>query len=250
MEIKYFNIDGRMYSKPSPICPSCGVELPKFPIRKTTCKACDSPCFSVKKPKEEIYYIVNDKTKELWSKDNTMLRKIDDLKWLGVTDNEIATHLNGHLNIADAYWGLLNLLLTKNARNFANQAHTYLLMANQLHTEDKNTDDVMTLYAECLLIDIEQKGSGIVLDVAIIASKYGECTNCSHLDGKILSLEQAKELKLLPHKYCNGKHCGATYSAIVRRDEDGFVVSKPRSQHTDDTKPSSGLLNRLLKFFK
>jgi len=154
----------------------------------------------------------------------TKQRKIEELRSFSCTQKDIDTYLNGHQYISDAYWGLLNVCLTKNSQNFETQSYIYRIMAKQLVKEGKNPEHAIEQACSSQLIGYELHA--LPMQAMIVTINDNKCKLCDHLNGKVMEIRDAQKLKLIPHKPCDNVCCNAFYTAKVKRDKDGFVQIK------------------------
>jgi hypothetical protein len=226
MDGNLVNIDGKIYNKFPPVCPYCNIELEKFPSKKTRCKSCNKNYFTCRHPYSEFHFIVTEEDNTKWKIERRLLQTIESLKIYGLSDSFIQVAINNNIHsLHDAVWAMFNKSLSINANNFGVQAQIYFSMAVFLRDEGK---DPYYILQEALRAElVNYQSSNIKLDVQIISNK--SC-NCSYLNGRTYSVEDAIRLKFIPVKNCEKKYCSATYGGVAKLDKDGFPISKNKNQ--------------------
>lgn len=217
----------KKYADKIPECPCCRAILNKFPTRKTKCNRCGQYFYLMLKPGSNTSQIVDEKRRNKWQKENKLYSYIEGMKRYGLSDkNLIDNEIKRSIKLSDAIWNLYNTCLFYNAGNFEISSWIYYDMARFCTEEGDDPIKLVKLALEFELLSIEQKQSNLLLDAVICSGNNPKCVNCSPLNGKCLPIREAIKAKMLPHQPCDDAYCTAFYSARVKRNKDGFVITQ------------------------
>lgn len=196
-------------------CPNCSISVPKIPSRKTKCKSCNAYYYYAAKPGTGKKYIVSQRQKDEWDIINYLHKTINSLSYYNIkldSKDELSDLSLGKLK--HEAMRMLESCLHTNKNNYSVQAFVYHKMGKiaRLFNDDPSVFDQFKLKSQ--LFDLQF--SGIMVNAEIQSGGGSKCKNCKHLNGKVLSIEEAFNKKLLPHKDCSLTYCNASY--IGKRD--------------------------------
>ena len=200
-----------------PLCPYCSFAFDKMPTRKAKCKSCGKE-FSVRThylnknkiiltDKEAILYDIE---KDKYYTDKSLIDglkmyidesndEIDNL--VEKTRIELTAKFGKPASLGDVGWGVANRLVVEAIKknNMGFLRSIYFQMGLYLHNTGKDSSAVME---NSFNIDLnEYKKSDVVKKVEVIATTES-CDYCKALNGKIFSISEALEKKILPCKQC------------------------------------------------
>ena len=176
-------------------CPHCGSWLEKRPKRKSKCPICNN-----------YIYVRNGK---LFTLDEIIVADfLEKFEYLGIDKSNFKEkrkifkeRFKTEPSTHDIIWGILNELILKNANDYYILSKLYYELALIAYKEEKNFFRLLQKSMEMKLKDMEKVG--VIEKVEIIAAGYDDvCEECSKLNGKIFSMEEALRQMPIPNRNC------------------------------------------------
>jgi ssDNA-binding Zn-finger/Zn-ribbon topoisomerase 1 len=228
-------------------CPYCQKILEKAPSRKKKCPACNNYIYVRKLPYTSQRVLATDKAipiiERYWKyyhassiKQLGRFSPINENKWLGhlkaygITkedfDSEkekLSKKYGMQASSRDTFWKIFNKLIRVHANDLQTLKQIYYDKALFLNELGKDSFYALEICSKFELLHL--KGTGIIKKVKIL-NAVNPCPLCQKLNNKILDIDEALEIMLLPQKECTFKlydinrgFCRCIYVPIVEFGE-------------------------------
>lgn len=214
-------------------CPNCNQLIDELPKRKKRCFNCKKAFYPLKKNKT-VSLISEDehqKIKDEQEKIRFREKWLKELSEYGITKKIYYDYKKKYFhkikfneNENDVIWSIFNKLIHDNPSNFEGQKNVYYSMFHFLREEGKDGFKSLQLSKDSELKHILlQQETNLTLKAVIITAKDA-CDNCKKYDGKTFTIQEALEIKPIPHIDCLNSFCRCCYGFEAMRDENGNLI--------------------------
>lgn len=187
-------------------CPYCNVELEKFPLRKTKCKACGKFYYSKRLPSETKKRIVTEKEKKQIDKQWDEKFFLDEwcafFSTFDFTKGYIKRHIGSFKIKRDGAWSLFQkaLAVALKRNKFHEASMLYYKMAIFVAEENKDPFEYLKLSSKMSLLNYKNQGTK---KVRILSAGSLSCSECNEQNGEVYSIDEALNKMPLPNKNCS-----------------------------------------------